>query len=452
MRDEPQPGTSRGTKRRATTPETRRPMQGTGEVMGSNSEATIYKRVVQLSLDGSSPDEQQAEGKRISNSSEEFMDTSEEGPFNPEIENSDDNECDLITGKGEHRNSAERSRTQVDRPIVTHHFNREQQQPSTSRQRFLTPKEKGTKATQHVERGKARVLEIPGMINSINNLESNNVDRYTGDLILSVIVDESYSAIATHVDENLHRQIKEGCYVDFSKLLPKDRVSAEEDVRMEMVNKGGLSYWVPLSERNNSAISSIAKWEQAFRIFLKIYVEGNPSRAEELIQYNYIIHEASADYPWESVYSYDREFRLHMSKFPNRNWGIILQQAWTLKMNHSNHSGVARVDTNQGGSPGFSRNKLCWKFNLGPCTYGMSCKFEHRCALCGKFGHGVVNCQRAKSQDIIDFDYKTGERWRRSSSNGFHRRREEGNERRNDKFHFYKKDQQSRKDKDKGKE
>ena len=95
---------------------------------------------------------------------------------------------------------------------------------------------------------------------------------------------------------------------------------------------GGMTYWVPVSDRNSATISNIAKWEEAFRIFSRIYTEGNPSRAIELIQYNHIIHEAALEYPWESVYAYDREFHIHMSKYPSRNWGIILQQAWTLKV------------------------------------------------------------------------------------------------------------------------
>ena len=96
---------------------------------------------------------------------------------------------------------------------------------------------------------------------------------------------------------------------------------------MEIVNRGGMSYWVPINDRNSQNISNIAKWEEAFRIYSRIYTEGNPSRAIELIQYNHIINEVALEFPWESVYAYDREFRVHMSMYPSCNWGIILQQA-----------------------------------------------------------------------------------------------------------------------------
>ena len=206
---------------------------------------------------------------------------------------------------------------------------------------------------QQAERAKARMMEVPGrnVFSQSKNHHKELIDKSTGDLIHSVLVDEAYSAVATHVDEAVRKVIMSGGYVDFTKLLPKDRISHEEDTRMEMVNRGGISYWVPIAERSAGAINSINKWEWAFRIFLKIYVEGNPSRAEELIQYNHIIHEAAGEYPWESVYAYDREFRIHISKFPTRNWGIILHQAWTLKMKRHGAS-AGGSSSNSGTSPG----------------------------------------------------------------------------------------------------
>ena len=44
------------------------------------------------------------------------------------------------------------------------------------------------------------------------------------------------------MDESTKRKVINGEYVDFAKLMLKDRVSSEEDMRMEMVNRGGLSY------------------------------------------------------------------------------------------------------------------------------------------------------------------------------------------------------------------
>ena len=145
---------------------------------------------------------------------------------------------------------------------------------------------------------KEKLARIPGK--GVVEDNTGKIDGvHDGHLLHSVIVDEEYTAIASHINEGLRRRIILGEYIDLARLLPRDSIQGEEDQRMEMVNRGGLSYWVPISDRNSSSISNIVKWEEAFRIFSSIYTEGNPSRGVELIQYCNIIHEAALEYPWE---------------------------------------------------------------------------------------------------------------------------------------------------------
>ena len=100
---------------------------------------------------------------------------------------------------------------------------------------------------------------------------------------------------------------------------------------MELVNKGGVTYFVLVSDREVSGlITGFNKWEQAFRVFSNIYTKEYPHRATELIQYNHLIHTASLSFTWDNVYSYNKEFRMHMSNYPQRNWGVILQQVWSV--------------------------------------------------------------------------------------------------------------------------
>ena len=63
------------------------------------------------------------------------------------------------------------------------------------------------------------------------------------------------------------------------------------------------------------------------------------------------------------------------------------------------------------GKGGVNRN-ICYKFNRGRCTYGFNCKFEHKCAICGKFGHGACNCRKAsgaEKQQWVQKNSETGE-------------------------------------------
>ena len=162
-----------------------------------------------------------------------------------------------------------------------------------------------------------------------------------------------------------------------------------------MVNHNGRAYYVPVSELEKTQINSLFRWQQAFRVFCDIFTPKYPAKSAELMQYNHTIHTAASSAPWENVASYDRVFRRHMACHPLRSWGIILQQAWTfhIKDSGSGKGHNQNFQRNDKGTPNRKRD-LYWRFNRGKCSYGMNCKFDHRCGVCGKFGHGAHNCRK----------------------------------------------------------
>ena len=90
------------------------------------------------------------------------------------------------------------------------------------------------------------------------------------EFVHSAMVDENYLLVATHVDESTQRKIEKGDYVDFTRLLPRDKILEEEEEAMQMVVKNGKTFWKPVNSwdvDNSGGISSINKWEQAFRVF-----------------------------------------------------------------------------------------------------------------------------------------------------------------------------------------
>ena len=216
-------------------------------------------------------------------------------------------------------------------------------------------------------------------------------------------VDDNYMVIGGHVDALMLHKIINHEYIDFARLLPKgaNKVSAWEDNRMELVSQGGMTYFVPVSDRESVGITNFSRWEQAFRVFSNIYTRAYPSRSSELIQYNHIIFTASNSYTWENVYTYDKEFRLHLSKFPQRSWSIILQQAWSMYLKDK----IFKDETNNFSSGSnnsaqkYKSKENCRRYNKGKCNKGASCKYQHRCDECGKFGHGAHICRRRSGQN-----------------------------------------------------
>ena len=220
------------------------------------------------------------------------------------------------------------------------------------------------------------------------------------DMIKSSAVDDNYLVIGSHIDGSLQAKIINHEYVDFACLLPRERPSDWEEMgqRMEIVSKGDLTYFSPVSNRGLVGITSFSKWEQAFQIFSNIYTRVYPGHASELIQYNHIIYTAAQSFIWENVYTYDKEFRMHPGNFPQHSWAIILQQAWSMYLKD-------RIFQEKFPSRHNKRKKeACKHFNRGKYHEGASCKYDHRCTVpeCGKFGHGAHICCKHNTEGSAD--------------------------------------------------
>ena len=152
---------------------------------------------------------------------------------------------------------------------------------------------------QQAEAAKAKMYQVSG-----NNVQQGRLNP----LLHSVVVDEEYAIIGAHVDESIHRKIKNEEFIDFAKLLPRDKIGIEQDKRLEIVTKNGQTFFQPISEREGISISRVFRWDQAFCIFSAIYTESFPSRANELLQYCHIIHHEMRLFIWENVYASDIDF------------------------------------------------------------------------------------------------------------------------------------------------
>ena len=119
------------------------------------------------------------------------------------------------------------------------------------------------------EAAKIRIVATPGKMISGNNDDNLVIEQgvhQTNHLsAMAGSVDDNYLVIGAHVEPNLRQKIFRHEYIDFARLLTHDRITCEEDHRMEIVSKGGMTYFVPVADRENTmTISSFNRWEQAF--------------------------------------------------------------------------------------------------------------------------------------------------------------------------------------------
>ena len=258
--------------------------------------------------------------------------------------------------------------------------------------------EESEKVIREAEAAKVRLYGTPGRGQCHKNAINWPVPMPVGGEF-AALVDENYLVIGSHVDRILQLKIASNEYVDFARLIPKNRqsFSRHEDHRMELVSKGGFTYFVPVSDRESALIHNFGKWEQAFRVFSNIYTRAHPHRASELVQYNHIIYTASCTFVWDNVYTYDHEFRMHLANFPNRSWAVILQQGWSMYLKDKiNREDISKHSLSFNGNSRGKSNEICERYNRGKCTNGASCKYLHKCKECGKFGHGQHICRKCK--------------------------------------------------------
>ena len=152
--------------------------------------------------------------------------------------------------------------------------------------------------------------------------------------------------------------------------------------------------------QDSLTINGYGRWEQVFCVFSDVYTRAYPHRSGELIQYNHVIHTISLTFVWDNVYKYDKDFRLHLSRFPKCNWGIILNQSYVMRLkdkktdSNKNNFGFAGSNNNQR----WGYKDACKRYNQGKCTFGVACRFEHKCYFCGKFGHTIKNCRKLMAE------------------------------------------------------
>ena len=217
----------------------------------NSSEITIYHDAVEdlKNQNKGNPDYL----KRISSSSEELINTSDEMV---DSDNNADKFINAFITENRPQVQAEEDRRGM--------HNQEQPAPGMSydQQREQMPGDDvADQLIKDAEKAKVKMFQTLGK-------DGLDLSR---NFVHSVMVDEDYLVLGANIDESLEQKIEKGEYVDLGKLLPRDRILQEEDQRLQMVNHNGQSYWVPISD--HLSISNYTKWELAFIYTLTFILE-----------------------------------------------------------------------------------------------------------------------------------------------------------------------------------
>ena len=116
------------------------------------------------------------------------------------------------------------------------------------------------------------------------------------------------------------------------------------------------------------------KWDKAFHIYVMIYCQANPNRSSEILQYVDVIHNASMNYAWDNVATYDFTFRQLMASKPWQSWAKTYSQGWNIALKGQanmimpgGNQGKMKQGTNFQTAVKNWRENCCWKYNKNRC-------------------------------------------------------------------------------------
>ena len=190
--------------------------------------------------------------------------------------------------------------------------------------------EQSKRALLDAERFKAGIAPPKGR--SGNNAHVLDVSQF-------IDTDDEFFNVTCHIEPNLVDRIERGEFVELERLLPprgphggKLGFRQEDENRLRLIEENGEKFLTTTPAASDKGISSLRKWEQAFRVYAAVYTRANPSRAAEVWQYVHIIHTAALSWAWDNVAYYDYTFRQLMAYNPARSWAKTYTQAWNLSM------------------------------------------------------------------------------------------------------------------------
>ena len=233
--------------------------------MGANSEVTIYERAAK----DKNPNRESTSSEEGGDTSDEFLELNRNAPEGNDSaiveditervtlaeQDVEDQQAKIPVQCSESNEiifsipGPKKARTQFpitqdgQRPSTSNRTENEEQQANEVSERLV----------REVELSRAKIYETPG--NNKKLLPFNLIS----DFVQTAIVDENYRVVGAHVDSVTRAKIVNNEYMDFAKLIPRDRVAVEDNHRVQMHIKNGIPYYLPVSE-SGFTISSFSRW------------------------------------------------------------------------------------------------------------------------------------------------------------------------------------------------
>lgn len=198
--------------------------------------------------------------------------------------------------------------------------------------------------------------------------------------VLPQSVPSVQSALGCHLTQAQKERIKVGNYIDLAMLLDVP-LTASSDKKIFTLNESGE---LTLQTNQKQKIDTISKWTDAFIIYMSIYLESHPEKAQDLLKYMQSVRLGASRHSTGWL-QYDQQFRLRMMAEPSKSWAAVDFELWLLYMGPLHQPAPFAPVYNK------ASLKKCYDFNYTKCLRP-ACQYKHSCIYCN-FDHPCRSCQ-----------------------------------------------------------
>jgi hypothetical protein len=156
-----------------------------------------------------------------------------------------------------------------------------------------------------------------------------------------------------------------GQYIDLALLLQNSNLIEASNQQNNSIVQGQLV--IQLKQQSN--ITNIELWTDAFFIFLSIYCSAHVQKIQGLLKYLNTVRLGPKRCGTHNVgwKLYDEQFRLRMTENPNAKWADVDVELWLLYINPHNFN------------ESFTSNMIykCYAFNYNGVCNKQNCTYSH---------------------------------------------------------------------------
>ena len=193
----------------------------------------------------------------------------------------------------------------------------------------------------------------------------------------------TYNDIDVFISDSMKQKIWNNEYIDLALLL-KQNFSPNSDCSGTLTVVNNQLTIKTANPKIKVPINSIELWTDAFLNYLMVFGLRHKEKVQDLLKYLSVIRGAAGNNPIHKWLTYDMQFRLRLSKDPEKLWSGIDGHLW---LSCGLSGDVSAMSDWHGPCYEYNFKGFCMKFN---------CQYAHTCINC-KIDHPACNCNLYRS-------------------------------------------------------